>query len=80
MRPIKDAAGEKEISEITIKDENEISACDFYNISFDGDGKSSLGSYADAIANLAGLTDLQVASMHPKDYVALSAEVGKYIS
>jgi len=78
-RPIEDASGKGELTEIEIKDEKDISASDFYDVSFNADGSSKLGAMADTIANLCGLTDSQVASLHVKDYVAISAEVGKYI-
>ena len=76
-RPIEDAAGSGEIIEITIKDEKDVSAIDFYGISFGADGKSELGSLAGTIANLTGLTDNQVALLSVKDYMKLNAKVAK---
>jgi len=78
-RSIQNAAGTEEINEVSIKDEKDISASDFYDVSFNPDGSSNLGAMADTIANLTGLTNEQVASLHVKDYIKLSAEVGKYI-
>ena len=80
QRAIKDPSGENDVNEVTVKDEAKITASDFYDISFNPDGSSTLGSYANTIANLTGLTELQVDSLHPKDYIKLSGEVGKYIS
>lgn len=79
QRPIKNAAETGEINEVSIKDEKDISASDFYDVSFSPDGSSNLGAMAETIANLTGLTSGQVASLHIKDYVKVSAEVGKYI-
>lgn len=78
-RPIKDAIGESEVTEINIKSEDDISACDFYDVSFAADGNIKLGTMSGAIANITGLTDEQVGSMSPKDYIELSGIVGKYI-
>ena len=79
QRPIQNAAETGEINEVEIKDEKDISASDFYDVSFSPDGSSNLGAMADTIANLTGLTSGQVAALHVKDYIKLSAEVGKYI-
>lgn len=78
-RPIKDASGEKDIDTVEMKDEKDISASDFYSFEIRTDGKTELGGMADPISNLFGLTDEQVASLDIKDFVALSAEVGKFI-
>lgn len=80
IRPIKDAKGENDITEITMKPEDQMSAHDFYDVQFDVNGGTTLGSTAPAIANLCGLTSAQVANLHPKDYLMLSLDVGKYIS
>ena len=79
QRPIQNAAETGEINEVSIKDEKDISASDFYDVSFSPDGSSNLGAMAETIANLTGLTSGQVAALHVKDYVKLSAELGKYI-
>lgn len=79
IRPIKDAAGEAELKTIKAKEENELTAYDFYDVEFDASGKMKLGNMASAIANVCNLTEGQVASMHPKDFIMLSAEVGKFI-
>jgi len=78
-RPIQNAAENGELEEVICKDEKDISASDFYDVSFNADGSSQLGSMADTIANLFGLTSGQVASLHIKDYITLSGEVGKYL-
>ena len=78
-REIENAAGTDKVTEVTIKDEKDISACDFYDVSFKADGTSNIGSMATTIANLTGLTTSQVASLHVKDYIVLSAEVGNFI-
>lgn len=79
-RPIRNAADTEDVTEVTVKDEKDISACDFYDVSFSADGSSNLGSMASTIANLTGLTESQVASLHVKDYIVLSGEVGLYIA
>ena len=79
IRAIKDAAGIEDINEINIKEENEITAYDLYDVEFDSGGKIKFGTMAPAIANMCNLTEAQVASMSPKDFAQLSAEVGKYI-
>lgn len=76
-RPIPNATDDGEITEVNIKDEKDISASDFYGMTFSNDGTSNLGAMADTIANLCGLTSDQVASLHPKDYIYLSGEAGK---
>lgn len=78
-RPIQNAAQDGEIEEVVCKDEKDISASDFYNVTFNADGSTQLGSMADTIANLFGLTSDQVALLHIKDYIVLSGEVGKYL-
>ena len=78
-RPIQNAAQDGEVNEVTCKDEKDISASDFYDVSFNADGSTQLGSMADTIANLFGLTSNQVALLHIKDYITLSGEVGKYL-
>lgn len=79
QRSIPNAAETGDIDEVEIKDEKDISASDFYDVSFNPDGSSNLGAMAETIANLTGLTSGQVAALHVKDYIKLSAEVGKYI-
>lgn len=78
-RPIQNAAGTGEITEVTVKDEREMTASDFYEVSFSPDGSSNLGAMAETIANLTGLTRSQVASLHISDYIKLSTVVGKHI-
>ena len=78
-RPIKDAAGTGEVSELKIKDESEMSASDFYDVVISSSGEMRLGDMAGTIANLTGITEEQVASLHPSDYIKLSGEVGKYL-
>ena len=78
-RHIRNAADTDDVTEVKVKDEKDISASDFYDVSFNPDGSSNLGAMAETIANLTGLTSSQVASLHVKDYIKLSAEVGKYI-
>jgi len=79
IRPIKDVTGENELNEVSIKEENEITAYDLYDVEFDSGGKIKFGTMAPAIANMCNLTEGQVATMSPKDFAKLSAEVGKYI-
>ncbi len=78
-RPIPNAKGDGELTKVTFKDEKDVSASDFYEVSFSADGSSQLGSVAGTIANLAGLTDEQVALLHPRDYIAMSAEVSGFL-
>ena len=78
-RPIPNAKGDGELTEVAFKDEKDVSASDFYEVSFSADGSSQLGAMAATIANLAGLTDEQVALLHPKDYIAMSAEVSGFL-
>ena len=78
-RAIRNPADTEDIMEVSIKDEKDISASDFYEVSFSPDGSSHLGATAETVANLTGLTSGQVASLHIKDYIKLSAEVGKFI-
>ncbi len=79
-RPIKDAMGKNDISEVSIKSEDELTAYDFYNVSFGSNGDVKIGAMAEAIANVCSLTSEQVALMHPRDYLGLSEIVGKYIA
>lgn len=80
IRPIKDAAGVNDITEITIKDEDKISASDFYDVEMPTNENASipLKAFEPVICNLCGLTSAQVAQMHVKDYMGLTGEVGKY--
>ena len=78
-RPIPDATGNGEVNEVSIKDEKDICAADFYDVSFSADGSSNLGATAETVANLTGLTSAQVGLLHVADYIKLSAEVGKFI-
>ena len=81
-RAIKDH-NDNDVKELQIKDDNDICASDFYNIQVnygeDGQVKETLGDLKDAIANVCGLTTAQVNSMHPSDYIKLSAIVGKFL-
>ena len=79
-RSIKNAAGTEDILEINMKEESEMNAYDFYDVEFGADGKVALGAMAPAIANLCNLTSEQVSNLHIKDFMSLSADVGKYIS
>ncbi len=74
-RPILSANGKDEINEITRKKDDDISATDF----LDMDLTSKLGSQLPIICNLYNLTEKQVGSLHPKDFMLLVAEVGKFI-
>jgi len=74
-RPIKDVSGENDIDEITVKEEDDLNASDFYAVVANPSGEN----LAETVANMCGLTSMQVASMSPKDYVHLSNEVGKYV-
>ena len=78
-RPIRNAADTDDINEITIKDENDVSASDFYNLEISTDGKMNLGSMAGVVADLTGLTDEQVASLKPKDYMLIMGEVTSFL-
>ena len=62
-----------------MKEEKDMTASDFYDVAFSADGTVKLGDMESAICNLYGLTSSQVASMHVKDYLSLSQEVGKHI-
>lgn len=74
-RPIKD--GENEITTIKVKEEHEINAIDIYGISVKADGTNDLGSFAEPIASIAGLTSAQVGALSPKDFMNLTGIVGK---
>lgn len=78
-RPIRNAADTENIEEITIKDEKDVSASDFYNLEISTDGKMNLGTMAGVVADLTGLTDEQVASLKPKDYMAIMGEVTSFL-
>ena len=43
------------------------------------DGKANMGSMSGVVANLCGLTESQVAELHIKDYIALTAEVSSFL-
>lgn len=79
IRPIKDAKGENDITEISIKDEKDITAYDYMNYKISNDGTTELGAMVGSICNLCGLTEEQVLSMAPKDYMHIYAEVGKHL-
>jgi len=74
-RPILSANGKDEINEITRKKDEDISAVDF----LDMDLTSKLSSQLPIICNLYNLTEKQVGSLHPKDFMILVSEVGKFI-
>lgn len=80
IRTIRNAADTEDVKEINMKEEAEMTASDFYDVSMSTNDKVEIGSFEPAICNLCGLTSSQVASMHPKDYMMLSAEVGKYLA
>lgn len=74
-RPIKDVSGEKEITEVQMKEEEDFNASDFFEVVALPSGEN----LADLVANMCALTSLQVASMSPKDYIHLAGEAGKYV-
>jgi len=77
-RPIANAAGTGTIDEVTMKDEKDINAMDFYDVSFSVGG-STLGAMADTVANLFSLTSTQVATLHPKDFILFSGECSSFL-
>ena len=79
IKSIPNALEDGEINEIEIRDEDTYTASDFYDIEIPTDGKLKMGMYAPGIANITGLTESQVASLHFKDYAQLAETVGKYI-
>lgn len=78
-RAIISADGAHDVNEVNIKDSKDVTAYDFFGMKISADGTSGLGAMADPIANLTGLTEEQVASLSPKDFLTLSAEVGKFL-
>ena len=74
-RPILSASGKDEILEITRKKDDDISATDFLDMEL----TAKLSSQLPIICNLYNLTEKQVGSLHPKDFMSLVAEVGKFI-
>ncbi len=78
-RPLENASGDGDISEVTRKEDKDVSASDFYSVTIAQDGTSSLGSMADAISNIYGLTSSQVASLHPKDFILMSGECSTFL-
>ena len=79
IRAVKTADGSSEIKEVSMKEDDDMSASDFYDVVMSADGRIAIGDMESAVCNLCGLTSSQVASMHIKDYLALSGEVGKHI-
>lgn len=79
IRAITSMDGKDKLNEVIVKDADKITAYDFFDVEFSSTGTVKLGSMASAVANLCNLTDTQVAEMHPKDYIMLTGEVGKYI-
>ena len=78
-RPIRDAADKEDLLEVTLKDENDVSASDFYNMEVSTDGKMNMGSLSGVVANLTGLTESQVAELHIKDYMILTEKVSSFL-
>jgi len=78
-RSIRNVADTEDIKEISIKDDKDVSACDFYEMEVSTDGKMNIGSMAGVIANLTGLTDEQVASLKPKDYMEVMGEASSFL-
>lgn len=74
-RAIKDVSGENEIKEVQVKEEADLNASDFYEVLAYPTGEN----LADAVANVCGLTSMQVASMSIKDYRVLAGKVGKFL-
>ncbi len=79
IRSIKDVTGKEDIKEISMKEEAEMCASDFYDVVMSSDGSMLVKDFEPAICNLCGLTSSQVAQMHIKDYMMLAGGVGKYI-
>lgn len=78
-RPISNITGDGEINEVTIKDEKDVSASDFYDMEMSADGKTNLGSMSGVVANLLGLTESQVAEMKPSDYIKIMGEISSFL-
>ena len=78
-KPIRNAADNADISELDIKEEDDFTASDFYDVEIPTDGKVTMGMFAPGSANRTGLTESQVASLNLKDYAKLSEIVGKHI-
>ena len=78
-RLIRNAADTEDITEVTVKDEKDVSASDFYDMEVSTDGKMKMGSMSVVIANLTGLTESQVAELHIKDYMILTEEVSSFL-
>lgn len=74
-RPIQNIAKDAEVTEVTMKDDKDICAADFYGISPTG----NIGAMADTVANMFNLTNEQVASLHPSDYIKLSGELAGFL-
>ena len=72
-RPIKDALGEKDIVEIKVREEKELTADDFLDVVAIPSGQN----VKETVCNMTGLTSEQVGSMHPSDYNKLAGLVGK---
>ena len=62
-----------------MKDDSLICASDFYGIKVTPDGVAELGDTAPTVANLLGLTETQVGSMHPKDFLHFHIIVGNFL-
>lgn len=78
-KSIRNVADNADVSELDIKSEDDFTASDFYDVEVPTDGKIKMGIFAPGIANIAGITESQVASLCIKDYTALSEIVGKHI-
>jgi hypothetical protein len=79
QRPIRNAADTEDINEVTMKDEDSVSASDFYNIEIPTGDEIRFGQMASLIGDLCGLTDSQVASLHIKDYLKLNEVAASFL-
>jgi len=73
-RPILSEDGKKEIKFITRKKDDDISAFDILDSKY----TSSLTAQKNTVCNLYGLSEEQVSSLFPSDYMYLVTVVGKY--
>jgi hypothetical protein len=80
-RPIKDM-NDNNIDVIKIKDDEEVTASDIYSFKVEIDASGNpigdLKIFRGVIANICGLTEMQVDTMHPSDYMYLVEIAGKY--
>lgn len=78
-RSINSAREDATIDTIKIKDNEDFSAADFYEMKVSSDGTMKLGDMAGTAATIAGLTERQVADLHPKDFMELVSIAGKFL-